>query len=213
MELVALDHDFDVSRWFEDGVESSGDHERTATHNEMRFDSGVATDAPRQRCVPRNYCVHNRYRWRCRDCGVGYCVHGKRQYQCTLCRNTNTHRAMRTLTMRCVHNVLRYDCSLCNRAYGGKPARNASMVGNKARCVHGRSKYRCRACGTGYCEHSFDKYRCPHCGTGHCSHGINKLQCARCKPAPRPHIGAKSHSETSPPTSGEHNTLDDTLSG
>ena len=49
------------------------------------------------------------------------------------------------------------------------------------RCVHGRSKYRCRDCGTGYCAHGRQKAQCRECGRGYCErHNTRKDRCALC---------------------------------
>ena len=50
----------------------------------------------------------------------------------------------------------------------------------KNKCKHGRSKYRCRDCGTGYCQHGRQKHQCKECGTGHCKHGRQKNKCKKC---------------------------------
>ena len=48
------------------------------------------------------------------------------------------------------------------------------------RCEHGRSKYRCKDCGTCRCEHGRAKNQCKDCGTGRCEHGRQKHQCKDC---------------------------------
>ena len=49
-----------------------------------------------------------------------------------------------------------------------------------ARCAHGRSKYRCKLCGTGYCAHGNQKGQCRTCGRGYCAHGARRDRCATC---------------------------------
>jgi hypothetical protein len=48
-------------------------------------------------------------------------------------------------------------------------------------CEHGRNKYKCRDCGTGYCEHNKPKSQCRDCGTGYCEHNKLKYRCRYCK--------------------------------
>jgi hypothetical protein len=47
-------------------------------------------------------------------------------------------------------------------------------------CEHGRRKYVCKDCGTGYCQHGHQKHRCKDCGTGHCEHGRQRGRCKGC---------------------------------
>ena len=48
-------------------------------------------------------------------------------------------------------------------------------------CQHGRSKSKCRDCGTGYCQHGRQQEsKCKDCGTGHYQHGRQKGQCKDC---------------------------------
>lgn len=49
-------------------------------------------------------------------------------------------------------------------------------------CEHNKQKGQCRACGTGYCPHNSRKDRCPECGTARCDHGKLRSRCADCMP-------------------------------
>jgi hypothetical protein len=49
-----------------------------------------------------------------------------------------------------------------------------------SRCAHGRQKYRCIDCGTGYCAHGRQKHHCRDCGAGYCAHGNYKYCCRDC---------------------------------
>ena len=50
------------------------------------------------------------------------------------------------------------------------------------KCIHGKSKYRCKECGTGICIHGKSKYCCKECGgSGICVHGKVKYVCKECK--------------------------------
>ncbi len=48
------------------------------------------------------------------------------------------------------------------------------------KCQHGRPKYRCKDCGTGYCDHGRQKAQCKECGIGYCEHDRPKSRCRDC---------------------------------
>lgn len=47
-------------------------------------------------------------------------------------------------------------------------------------CPHGRAKWRCKDCGSGYCQHKKQKGQCRACGTGYCRHNSRKDRCPKC---------------------------------
>ncbi len=57
----------------------------------------------------------------------------------------------------------------------------------RKRCVHGRSKYQCRDCGTGLCSHGRFRKMCKECGTGVCAHARQKNKCKECGTGLCPH--------------------------
>jgi hypothetical protein len=64
----------------------------------------------------------------------------------------------------------KYNCGFCS-----SECRAAKKAPQK--CEHGRSKSKCKDCGTGYCEHGRQKDQCKECGTGRCEHGRKKTTC------------------------------------
>ena len=52
----------------------------------------------------------------------------------------------------------------------------------RAKCTHGREKYRCKECGgSGICVHGREKQQCKECGgSGLCVHGREKRKCKEC---------------------------------
>lgn len=69
-------------------------------------------------------------------------------------------------------------CGLCTFAVAFVISRALFCI--MKRCSHGRSKYRCKLCGTGYCTHGRQKAQCRECKRGYCLHGARKDRCPQC---------------------------------
>ena len=71
-----------------------------------------------------NYkCIHNRYKYRCRDCdGSSLCSHYRYKYQCRDCDGANI----------CSHDRFKYQCIDC---------------GGASICSHGKQRASCKNCG------------------------------------------------------------------
>lgn len=67
---------------------------------------------------------------------------------------------------RCKHDKRNRYCRICNPQYF---------------CIHGRQKYVCKDCKTGYCLHKKVKGQCIECSPDSiCSHKIPKTKCREC---------------------------------
>lgn len=70
-------------------------------------------------CCPSAFCVHNRRRYRCKDCATGLCSHGRYKHACADCG-----------TGVCRHGILQNSCRDCSERF----------------CIHRIRKLRCKDC-------------------------------------------------------------------
>ena len=121
-------------------------------------------------------CVHNRQKYRCRDCGgsafcihnieksmcrqcggIAFCIHDKRKSRCRECGGSSI----------CIHNIEKSMCRQC---------------GGASICIHDKIRSQCRNCqGTVFCIHDKRKSCCRECdGTSICNHNKIKSTCRDC---------------------------------
>ena len=124
----------------------------------------------------KGYCIHDRQKSKCRDCGGGsVCVHGRRKRQCKECGGAGI----------CQHNRQRSQCKECGGVSICPHRRRRTMCkecGGAHICRHGREKSKCKECGgISLCSHDRIKSQCKECGgSGFCVHGRRRTQCVEC---------------------------------
>ena len=124
----------------------------------------------------KGYCIHDRQKSKCRDCGGGsVCVHGRRKRQCKECGGAGI----------CQHNRQRSQCKECGGVSICPHGRRRTMCkecGGAHICRHGREKSKCKECGgVSLCSHGRIKSQCKECGgSGLCVHGRRRTQCVEC---------------------------------
>ena len=142
-------------------------------------------------CSPNSFCVHDRRKSVCMDCGTGQCLHKKNKRICRVCSPQTF----------CKHDVQKLQCkecspdSLCehgnivhcihcerNRCSHNKMKSSCRVCSPNAFCKHGKGRGKCRDCHpNSFCEHSYKKGRCRHCSTNSfCEHGREKELCKEC---------------------------------
>ena len=71
-------------------------------------------------CHHHLYCIHNRIKYRCKDCETGLCIHNRNKYKCKDCD-----------TGYCEHNKRKDNCIECSPQY---------------KCIHNKHKDGCKKC-------------------------------------------------------------------
>ena len=108
---------------------------------------------------PRKRCVHNRIKYRCKDCkGKGICEHNREKRKCKECKGSSI----------CEHDKYKSRCIECK---------------GRGICVHNRVKSICKECkGGSICEHSRVRSACIECKGGSiCEHSRARSSCKDCK--------------------------------
>ena len=90
----------------------------------------------------RKKCIHNREKYRCKDCGgSGICSHNREKSGCKECKGSSI----------CIHDKNKYQCKKC---------KGVSI------CIHDKRKIECKECkGSGICIHNRIKSHCNLCAT------------------------------------------------
>jgi len=162
----------------------------------------------------RGYCIHDRQKSKCKDCGgASVCVHGRRKRQCKECGGAGIcpHGRQRSQCKECggasicEHGRRRSNCKECGGSQicgHGRERSKCKDCGGKSMCEHGRVKSQCRTCKGGtICEHGRRRTQCKECGgAGLCVHSKQRSRCAVCKrPKPsRGHLGEDAIAEVRP---------------
>ena len=162
----------------------------------------------------RGYCIHDRQKSKCKDCGgASVCVHGRRKRQCKECGGAGIcpHGRQRSQCKECggasicEHGRRRSNCKECGGSQicgHGRERSKCKDCGGKSMCEHGRVKSQCRTCKGGtICEHGRRRTQCKECGgAGLCEHNKQRSRCAVCK-RPKPslsHLGEDAIAQVRP---------------